>query len=86
MAHTSYNNVVDESRKWGNAADEKGNNSTPVGAELGRVSVDAVEIVHIRDGDVTLSDNEVAATQISICGLIMWGSRVGLIAGLRTQS
>ena len=55
-----YDNVVDEAGKWGNAADREGGNGTPVGAELGRVAVDAVEVVHVGDGHVTASDDVVA--------------------------
>ena len=55
-----YNNVVDEAGKRGNTADGEGSDGTPVGAELGRVAVDAVEVVHVGHGHVTASDDVVA--------------------------
>lgn len=53
-------NVVDEAGKGRKAADEEGRDCTPIRTELGRVPVDAVEIVHVWDGNVSSSNDEVA--------------------------
>ena len=61
-----YNNVVDEAGKRGNTADGEGSDGTPVGAELGRVAVDAVEVVHVGHGHVTAADDVVAKESIEL--------------------
>ena len=61
-AKARYNDVVDEAREWGNTANEEGGDGAPVGAESGRVAVDAVEVVHVGYGHVATSDDVVAAT------------------------
>lgn len=63
LAIARYNNVVDEAGKWGDAADEEGDDGAPVGSESGRVAVNAVEVVHSRYGHITASDNVVAAAR-----------------------
>ena len=49
LAATSHDNVVDEAGKRRNTPNDKGDNGTPVGGELGRVAVHSVEVVHIRN-------------------------------------
>jgi hypothetical protein len=55
--------AVDEAGKRGNAADEEGCYGAPVGSELRRVAVNAVEVVHIGYGNVAASDDVVAIGQ-----------------------
>jgi hypothetical protein len=55
-----YNDVVDEARERGDTADEEGGDGAPVASKSGRVAVDAVEVVHVRHGHVTASDDVVA--------------------------
>lgn len=55
--------VVYKAGKRGNGTNEEGGDSTPVAGVSGRVPVDAVEIIHVGDGDVTSSDNVVAVAQ-----------------------
>jgi hypothetical protein len=62
-ATTRYNDVVNESRERGNAANEEGCDGAPVAGIFGRVAVDAVEVVHIWHGHITASDDIVAATR-----------------------
>ena len=57
---TSFDNAVDETGKRRNAANEESGHGTPVATVLGRVAVNTVEVVHVRDRHVTLADNEVA--------------------------
>ena len=61
LAHACYNDVVDEAREWGHAADEESGNGAPIGGVLGRVTIDTVEVVHVGYGYVTTSDDIVAA-------------------------
>ena len=61
LATAGYNDVVDEAREWGDAADEEGGDGAPVAGVSGRVAVDAVEVVHVGYGHVTTSDDIVAA-------------------------
>ena len=63
LAIARYNDVVDEAWKRGNAADEEGDDGAPVASVSGRVAVDAVEVVHVRYGHVTASDDVVAAAK-----------------------
>ena len=60
-AKARYNDVVDETGEWGDAADEEGGDGAPIAAVSGRVAVDAVEVVHVGYGHVTTADDEVAA-------------------------
>ena len=66
---TRNNDIVDEARERGNAADEEGDHGTPIARVSGRVAVHAVEVIHVGYGYVTLSDDEVAvARDIRISG------------------
>ena len=58
---TRSNNAIHEPRKRRDAANQERGDGAPVGGEFGRVAVDAVEVVHVWYGDVTASDDEVAA-------------------------
>lgn len=71
-----YNDVVNEAGERGDAANEEGDDGTPVATVSGRVAVDAVEVVHVGYGHVTASDDVVAAARdkrISGYGRGMWG-------------
>lgn len=57
---TSYLDIVDETWKRRNTANEESSDCAPVGCKLGRVAVDSVEIVHVRHGDPASSYDEVA--------------------------
>lgn len=73
---TRHNDVVDEARERGDAADEEGDDGTPVARVSGRVAVHAVEVIHVGYGHVTLSDDEVAVAhdkRISGHGRSSWG-------------
>lgn len=58
-------NIVHEARKRRDTTEEECDDCAPVGTEFGRVSVDAVEIVHVGDGDVGFSYEEIAGAQVS---------------------
>lgn len=58
-------NIVHKARKRGDTAEEECDDCAPVGTEFGRVSVDAVEIVHVGDGDVGFSYEEIAGARVS---------------------
>ena len=76
LAKARYNDVVDEARERGDAADEERDDGTPVGSVSGRVAVNAVEVVHVGYGHVTASDDVVAAARdkrISGYGRDRWG-------------
>lgn len=60
---TGNNDVVNETGKWRNATNEEGGNGAPVGAKSRRVSVDAMEVVHIRHRHITTSYNVVIANE-----------------------
>lgn len=60
---TCYNNIVDETGQWGYAANEEGDDSSPVAAPSRRVAVHAMEIIHVGYGHVTTSDDVVAAAR-----------------------
>lgn len=60
MATARLDNIVNKARKRGDAANEEGNHSTPVGSPFLRVAVDAVEVVHVRHRDFAASENVVA--------------------------
>lgn len=62
-AQAGHNNVVDEAWKRRDAADEECGNGAPVAAIFGRVAVDTVEVIHIRYGHVTASDDIVATAR-----------------------
>jgi hypothetical protein len=64
LAQTSYDNAVDKTWKWWDAADEEGGDSAPVGAKFRRVAVDAVEVIHVGYGHITTSYNVVAMARI----------------------
>lgn len=66
-------NIVHEARKRGDTTEEECDDCAPVGTEFGRVSVDAVEIVHVGDGDVGFSYEEIAGARVS--GLFFWKER-----------
>ena len=61
---TRFDDTVDEAWKWGNGADEEGRNGAPVAGVFRRVTVHAVEVVHVRNGDISSADDEVAAGRI----------------------
>lgn len=61
LAIACHNNVVDEAREWGNAADEESDDGTPVARVPFRVAVDAVKVVHVGHGNVATSNNVVTA-------------------------
>ena len=63
LATARSNDVVDEARERGDAADEEGGDSTPVASVSGRVAVHTVEVVHVGYGYLAASDNVVAAAQ-----------------------
>ncbi len=85
-----YNDVIDKAGQRGDAADEEGDDGAPVASVSGRVAVDAVEVVHVRYGHVTASDNVVAAARekrISGYGRGRWGQwRIVGDCGGRTRS
>lgn len=56
-----YHNVVHKTRHRRRAANKESCNGAPVGSKLGRVAVDAMEVVHVRHGNVAPPDNEVVA-------------------------
>jgi len=51
--------VADEAGQWRHEAENKCNNSTPVGGISGRVAVDAMEVVHVGHGDSAATDDVV---------------------------
>lgn len=51
------NDVVDETRQRRNATNKESNNSTPITRKLWRVSIHAMEIIHIRHRNVPPSNN-----------------------------
>lgn len=57
---TSHNDVVDEAWEGRNAANDEGEDGTPIRSIFGRVAVDAVEVVHVGHRHVATSDNEIA--------------------------
>jgi hypothetical protein len=63
LAIACCNDVVDEARKRGNAADEEGGDSAPITGVFGRIAVHAVEVVHVGYGHITSSDDIVAAAR-----------------------
>lgn len=84
-AATGYDDIVDEAREWWNAADEESRHSPPVGGKFRRVTVDAVEIVHVRDRHIAASNDEIAvapkrSAATNIMKGAMWSCR------RRTQS
>ena len=87
LAIACYNDVVDEAREWGDAANEEGDDGAPVASVSGRVAVDTVEIVHVGHGHVPASDNVVTEARdkwISGYGRGRWGL-CGIVGG-RTRS
>jgi hypothetical protein len=52
--------AVDEARQRRRKSDDKCHNSTPVCRKLGRVAVDTIKAVHIRDRDIAATSNVVA--------------------------
>lgn len=61
--------VVDKAWQRGNAADEERDHRPPVRAEFGRVAVHSVEVVHVRDRDISSADDEVAELQTGQHGI-----------------
>lgn len=59
-AAASFDDVVDKARKRRDTADEEGSYGTPVGPPFLRVAVDAVKVVHVRDGHFAAADDVVA--------------------------
>lgn len=66
LATTRFHNVIDEARKRRDAANEEGNHSTPVGSPFLRVAVDAVEVVHVRNGDFAAAEDIVARERLDL--------------------
>lgn len=58
-------NIVHEAWKRRDTTEEECDDCAPVGTEFGRVSVDAVEVVHVGDGDVGFSYEEIAGARVS---------------------
>lgn len=58
-------NIVHEARKRRDTTEEECDDCAPVGTEFGRVAVDAMEIVHVGDGDVGFSYEEIAGARVS---------------------
>lgn len=63
-ATACFDDIVDEARKRRDTADEEGSYGTPVGAPFLRVAVDAVKVVHVRDGHFTAAEDVVAGEGI----------------------
>jgi hypothetical protein len=63
LAIARYNDVVDKAGERGYAADEEGDDGAPVASVFGRVAVHAMEVIHVRYGHVTASDDVVAAAR-----------------------
>ena len=61
LAQACNDNVVYEARKRGDAADEEGNNSTPICGVLWGVAIDTMKVVHVWYRDIATSDDEVTA-------------------------
>ena len=53
--------VVDEAWQWRSKAEDESDHSSPVGTISGRVTVHAVEIVHVGNGYATASNNVITA-------------------------
>ena len=69
-------NVVDEAREWRYAADEEGRYSPPIATPSGRVAVDAMKIIHVRNRHPAASYDVVAVARdklISDYGHRRWG-------------
>lgn len=60
---TRLDDVVDEARQRRDAADEEGRDGAPIAAELGRVAIDAVEVVHVRHRHARASHDVVADSE-----------------------
>lgn len=58
-------NIVHEARKRRDTTEEECDDCAPVGTEFGRVSVDSMEVVHVGDGDVGFSYEEIAGARVS---------------------
>lgn len=58
-------NIVHEAWKRRDTTEEECDDCAPVGTEFGRVAVDAMEVVHVGDGDVGFSYEEIAAARVS---------------------
>lgn len=56
----SDDDVIHKTRERGDTADEKCNNCAPVGCKFGRVTINAVEIVHIGHRYVATSNYVIA--------------------------
>ena len=63
LAHAGCSDVVDEPRERRDASNEKCSSRAPVAGKPGRIAIDAAEEVHIRDGNVGLTDDEVVADE-----------------------
>lgn len=62
------NDVVDEAGKRRDAANQEGGYRTPVGRKTWGVTINAVEVVHVRYGDATPAHDIVAAAFFSGSG------------------
>lgn len=70
--HTSMTHIdaVDEAGKRRSKSDDECYNSTPVCRKLGRVAIDAIELVHIRYRDVATTSNVVAMIWLITCDIL----------------
>jgi hypothetical protein len=66
LLSTSYDNVVDKAGERWDTANEESSHGTPVASELGRVSVHAVEVVHIGYRHVCASDDIVTGVNMLV--------------------
>lgn len=57
------NNIVDEAGERRDAADEKGDNGTPITSKFWRIAVDTVEVIHVGHGNSATPDDVVIGNQ-----------------------
>lgn len=60
---TCSDDAIHKARKRWDTTDEEGGNGAPVAGVAGVVTVYAVEVVHVGDGDVAAADNVVIGDQ-----------------------
>lgn len=59
--------AVGKAWKRGQEANDECDNGTPIGAEFGRVAIDAVESVHVWYGHIAATGDVVAEEHESVC-------------------
>lgn len=71
--HTGVTHIdaVDEARERRCKSDDKCDDRTPVCGKLGRVAVDAIELVHIRYRHVAATSDVVALNLLTYCGVLL---------------